>query len=199
MICIESYIPKFLDMLYDEEIAKHLSIVEIRDAFHTNQIESKKQASLAFEAVSDNANKVLYIGSWLGFLTRVLVEKYPSINFYEVDLDTRCKEVSGRFNYTFKNYLGHKSANIEDKNFNRWQEFDTIVNLSCEHMSTNWYRKVASGTQLIMQSNNLVIDDHINNCESLDDFKSKYPLSEIKYSNTLKLNVFDRFTVSGIK
>ena len=199
MICIESYIPKFLDMLYDEEIAKHLSIVEIRDAFHTNQIESKKQASLAFEAVSDNANKVLYIGSWLGFLTRVLVEKYPSINFYEVDLDTRCKEVSGRFNYTFKNYLGHKSANIEDKNFNRWQEFDTIVNLSCEHMSTNWYRKVASGTQLIMQSNNLVIDDHINNCESLDDFKSKYPLSEIKYSNTLKLNVFDRFTISGIK
>ena len=199
MICIESYIPKFLDMLYDEEIAKHLSIVEIRDAFHTNQIESKKQASLAFEAVSGNANKVLYIGSWLGFLTRVLVEKYPSINFYEVDLDTRCKEVSGRFNYTFKNYLGHKSANIEDKNFNRWQEFDTIVNLSCEHMSTNWYRKVAPGTQLIMQSNNLVIDDHINNCESLDDFKSKYPLSEIKYSNTLKLNVFDRFTISGIK
>ena len=197
MICIESHIPKFLDMLYDEEIAKHLSIVEIRDAFHTNQIESKKQASLAFEAVSGNANKVLYIGSWLGFLTRVLVEKYPSINFYEVDMDTRCKEVSGRFNYTFKNYLGHQSVNIDD--FESINDFDTVINLSCEHMTTDWYKRIKPGTQLVMQSNNLVIDDHINNCKSLDDFKSKYPLSEVKYDTTLELNIFNRFTLSGVK
>jgi len=197
MSCMEDYIPKFLDMLYDEEISKNLSLVEIRDAFHTNQIQSKKEASLAFEAVSDNAKKVLYIGSWLGFLTRVLVEKYPNINFEEVDMDTRCKEISGRFNYIFKNYLGHQSMNIDS--FGREHEFDTVINLSCEHMTTDWFNRIKSGTQLIMQSNNLIIDDHINNCKSLDDFKSKYPLSEIKYSNTLKLNVFDRFTVSGIK
>ena len=194
---MEEYIPKFLDMMYDSEIAKHLTIEEVRDAFHTNQIESKKQASLAFEAVSSNANKVLYIGSWLGFLTRVLVEKYPSVNFYEVDRYTRCKEVSGRFNYTFKNYLGHQSANIDD--FESINDFDTVVNLSCEHMTTDWYNRIKSGTQLIIQSNNLVIDDHINNCKSLQDFKKKYPLKEIKYSNTLKLNVFNRFTLSGIK
>jgi len=197
MICIESYIPKFLDMLYDEEIAKHLTIEEVRDAFHTNQIESKKQASLAFEAVSGNANKVLYIGSWLGFLTRVLVEKYPSINFYEVDMDTRCKEVSGRFNYTFKNYLGHKSVNIDD--FESINDFDTVINLSCEHMTTDWYKRIKPGTQLVMQSNNLVIDDHINNCKSLDDFKSKYPLNKIHYETTLELNIFNRFTLSGVK
>jgi hypothetical protein len=197
MNCIESYIPKFLDMLYDEEIAKHLTIEEVRDAFHTNQIESKKQAILAFDSISDNANKVLYIGSWLGFLTRVLIEKYPSVNFYEVDMDTRCKEVSGRFNYTFKNYLGHQSTNIDD--FESLNDFDTIINLSCEHMTTDWYNRVKPGTQLIMQSNNLVIDDHINNCKSLDDFESKYPLSEIKYDTTLELNIFNRFTVSGVK
>ena len=194
---MEEYIPKFLDMMYDGEIAKHLTIEEVRDAFHTNQIESKKQASLAFDAVSGNAKKVLYIGSWLGFLTRVLIEKYPNINFEEVDMDTRCKEISGRFNYTFKNYLGHQSMNIDE--FGREHEFDTIINLSCEHMTTDWYNRVKPGTRLVIQSNNLVIDDHINNCKSLDDFKSKYPLSEIKYSNTLKLNVFNRFTVSGIK
>ena len=194
---MEQYIPKFLDMMYDNEIAKHLTIEEVRDAFHTNQIESKKQASLAFEIVSDNTNKVLYIGSWLGFLTRVLVEKYPSINFYEVDMDTRCKEVSGRFNYTFKNYLGHKSVNIDD--FESINDFDTVINLSCEHMTTDWYNRIKPGTQLVMQSNNLVIDDHINNCKSLDDFKSKYPLSKIHYENTLELNVFNRFTLSGVK
>jgi hypothetical protein len=194
---MEEYIPKFLDMMYDKEIAKYLTIEEVRDAFHTNQIESKKQASLAFDAVGGNAKKVLYIGSWLGFLTRVLIEKYPNINFEEVDMDTRCKEISGRFNYTFKNYLGHQSMNIDE--FGREHEFDTIINLSCEHMTTDWYNRVKPGTRLVIQSNNLVIDDHINNCKSLENFKNKYPLSEIKYSNTLKLNVFNRFTVSGIK
>jgi hypothetical protein len=197
MGCIESYIPKFLNMLYDEEIAKHLSLIEIRDAFHTNQIQSKKQASLAFDAISDNTNKVLYIGSWLGFLTRVLIEKYPNISFEEVDMDTRCKEISGRFNYTFKNYLGHQSMNIDD--FGREQEFDTIINLSCEHMTTDWYDRIKSGTKLVIQSNDLVIEDHINNCKTLDDFKKKYPLKKIEYSNTLELNVFNRFTLSGIK
>ena len=194
---MEQYIPKFLDMMYDSEIAKHLTIEEVRDAFHTNQIQSKKQASLAFDSISSNANKVLYIGSWLGFLTRALVEKYPSINFYEVDIDTRCKEVSGRFNYTFKNYLGHESINIDD--FEAINEFDTIINLSCEHMTTDWYKRIKPGTQLVIQSNNLVIEDHINNCKSLDDFKSKYPLSKISYENTLELNVFNRFALSGVK
>ena len=194
---MEEYIPKFLDMMYDSEIAKHLTIEEVRDAFHTNQIQSKKQASLAFDSISSNAEKVLYIGSWLGFLTRALVEKYPSINFYEVDMDTRCKEVSGRFNYTFKNYLGHESINIDE--FEAINEFDTIINLSCEHMTTDWYKRIKPGTQLVIQSNNLVIEDHINNCKSLDDFKSKYPLSKISYENTLELNVFNRFTLSGVK
>jgi len=194
---MEVYIPKFLDMMYDSEIAKHLTIEEVRDAFHTNQIQSKKQASLAFDSISSNAEKVLYIGSWLGFLTRALVEKYPSINFYEVDMDTRCKEVSGRFNYTFKNYLGHESINIDD--FEAINEFDTIINLSCEHMTTDWYKRIKPGTQLVIQSNNLVIEDHINNCKSLDDFKSKYPLRKISYENTLELNVFNRFALSGVK
>ena len=194
---MEEYIPKFLDMMYDSEIAKHLTIEEVRDAFHTNQIQSKKQASLAFDAISDDTNKVLYIGSWLGFLTRVLIEKYPNISFEEVDMDTRCKEISGRFNYIFKNYLGHQSMNIDD--FGREQEFDTIINLSCEHMTTDWYDRIKSGTKLVIQSNDLVIEDHINNCKTLDDFKKKYPLKKIEYCNTLELNVFNRFTLSGIK
>ena len=194
---MEEYIPKFLDMMYDKEIAKHLTIEEVRDAFHTNQIESKKQASLAFDAISDNTNRVLYIGSWLGFLTRAMIEKYPNIDFYEIDMDTRCKAISGRFNYMFRNYLGHETIDIDD--FKRINGFDTIINLSCEHMSKDWFDRIRPGKKLVIQSNNLVIDDHINNCKSLDDFKSKYPLSEIHYENTLELNVFNRFTLAGVK
>jgi len=197
MSYIEEYIPKFLDMLYDEEISKNLSLDEIRDAFHTNQIQSKKEASLAFDVVSGDAKKVLYIGSWLGFLTHVLIEKYPNIDFTEIDMDMRCKAISDRFNYLYKNYLGHHTADIDS--FDRHHQFDTIINLSCEHMTLDWFNDIKPGTQLVMQSNNLVIDDHINNCDSLETFKNKYPLSETKYSQTLKLNIFDRYTIAGIK
>jgi len=66
-------------------------------------------------------------------------------------------------------------------------------------MTTDWYDRIKSGTKLVIQSNDLVIEDHINNCKTLDDFKKKYPLKKIEYSNTLELNVFNRFTLSGIK
>ena len=66
-------------------------------------------------------------------------------------------------------------------------------------MTTDWYKRIKPGTQLVIQSNNLVIEDHINNCKSLDDFKSKYPINKISYENTLELNVFNRFTLSGVK
>jgi len=46
MICIEKYIPKFLDILYDEEILNNVSLTEIRDMFHTNQIQSKTKQYL---------------------------------------------------------------------------------------------------------------------------------------------------------
>jgi len=85
------------------------------------------------------------------------------------------------------NYLGHHTADINS--FDRHYQYDTIINLSCEHMSADWFKDIKSGTQLILQSNNLAIDGHINKCESLEDFKSKYSLSEIKYDNTLKLNI----------
>jgi hypothetical protein len=66
-------------------------------------------------------------------------------------------------------------------------------------MTADWYKRIKPGTQLVIQSNNLVIEDHINNCESLDDFKSKYSLDKLSYENTLELNVFNRFTLSGVK
>ena len=58
---------------------------------------------------------------------------------------------------------------------------------------------LAPSHELVIQINNLIIEDHINNCKSLDDFKSKYPLSKISYENTLELNVFNRFALSGVK
>ncbi len=194
---IEKHIPGFLDLLYQPDVAKLTNIEEIRDAFHTNQILSKNTASDAFDTIALDATEVLYIGSWFGFLTHHLAEQHPNVNFTEIDLDMRCNIISQKFNYMLNNYRGHHTADINS--FDRQDNYDTIINLSCEHMDTQWFDRIKPGTKMVLQSNNLLIDDHVNNCKSLDEFKFKYPFTNLKYGRTLKLNVMERYTIAGIK
>ena len=67
-------------------------------------------------------------------------------------------------------------------------------------MSNEWYNRIPNGSRVLIQSNNFdKIDDHINCVTDIDDMKSKYPMQQILYSNTLKLNLYDRLTLAGIK
>ena len=67
-------------------------------------------------------------------------------------------------------------------------------------MSNEWYNKIPNGSKVLIQSNNFdKIDDHINCVTDIDDMKSKYPMQQILYSNTLKLNLYNRLTLAGIK
>ena len=67
-------------------------------------------------------------------------------------------------------------------------------------MSNEWYNKIPNGSKVLIQSNNFdKIDDHINCVTDIVDMKSKYPMQQILYSNTLKLNLYDRLTLAGIK
>lgn len=193
---IQHTIPKFFNILYDDEIKSLVSLDEVRDAFHTNQTQSKNQAITAYDSIHNDGNKVLYIGSWLGVLTRYLLENYNTF-ITEIDIDLRCNTISKRLNQELPRYLGHITADVNV--FDRMHEYDVIVNLSTEHMTDDWFKKVQSGTQLVMQNNNLQIDDHINNCTDLEDMKKKYSLSNISYESTLQLNVYNRFTLAGTK
>ena len=193
---IQHIIPKFLDILYDEEIKSLVSLDEVRDAFHTNQILSKNKAIAAYDSIHRDGIKILYIGSWFGVLTNYILENYNTF-VAELDMDMRCNKLSSRLNFRHSRYLGNFVADINV--FDRMHEYDAIINLSTEHMSADWFARVKPGTLLVMQSNNLKVDDHINTCIDLDDMKNKYPLTSVSYSNTLELNVFNRFTLAGTK
>lgn len=187
---IEKYIPEFLDILYKEDVNRFIDINEVRDAFHSNQIKSKKQAIAAFGTLTPN--NVLYVGAWIGLLTYYLMKEYPEIKFNELDIDYRCTI----FNRYFSQ-VPHYTADVTT--FKKINEFDTIINLSCEHMSDQWFDNLQPGTQVVLQSNNMKMSDHINCCETLEEMKQKYNLTEITYATTLKLNVYNRFTLAGIK
>ena len=187
---IEKYIPAFLDIVYKNDVRKLVTLEEIRDAFHTNQIISKTEAVNAFKTTLPV--NVLYVGSWIGYLSYYLDREYPAVKFSEIDIDYRCTI----FNRYFSK-LPHYTADIE--RFPGIADFDTIINLSCEHMTDVWYNRLKPGTQVVLQSNDMKLDDHVNCCTSLEEMKDKYKLTKTTYESTLELNVMNRFTLAGVK
>jgi hypothetical protein len=194
---IETYISAFFDILYEENIASLTTMEEVRDAFHTNQIHSKNQAITALSHLPNHGGKVLYIGSWFGFLTHYICHRYPTFIIDEIDIDPRCNVISKRLNSKFHNYGTHFTEDV--LTFDGLEHYDTIINLSSEHMTSEWFERIPAGKQCLIQSNNLSIEDHTNVCYSVDEIKNKYPLSSISYESAMKLNVLTRFTISGIK
>lgn len=195
---IEKYIPKFMDILYEDDIRSKVTFNEIRDAFHTNQIVSKNDAIIGFSSLPKlKQRNVLYIGSWLGLLTRYLCEAWPDYNFSQLDYDSRIETVSKRFLIHNKNHKNYFVVNASE--FNDFSNYTTVMNLSTEHMDNIWFENLSIGTEVVIQSNNYIINDHINISNNMQELKNKYPLTEIYYENTIELNVYNRFTLVGKK
>jgi hypothetical protein len=190
-------VPQFLDMLYQEDVINLTSLTEVRDAFHSNQLRSKEEAACALRSSCTHTGSLLYIGSWFGVYTRAICDEYPEMEVDSVDMDLRCKFISDRFNQSVKNYRENFVCDINC--FDRLNNYDTIINLSSEHMSNNWFDRIEPGKSVVIQSNNLPISDHINTCASLEEMIAKFPMADTKYATELKLNVYTRFTLAGIK
>ena len=196
---IEKYIPKFLSCLYDERIKDVIPGQELIDMFHSNQINSiyeilKAADTLRLQGMS---TKTLYIGSWMGFKTKLFSEYY-GLNITELELDERCKAVSEIWNSDNKNYDGHIQGDATQLDKEFYKDFKTVINPSCEHMSDDWYYNIPDGTFMILQSNDFDIPQHTNIVKNIEEMKKKYKMKDI-YSCTLQCTVYQRFTLAGIK
>ena len=196
---IEKYIPKFLSCLYDERIKDVIPGQELIDMFHSNQINSiyeilKAADTLRLQGMS---TKTLYIGSWMGFKTKLFSEYY-GLNITELELDQRCKAVSEIWNSDNKNYDGHIQGDATQLDKEFYKDFKTVINPSCEHMSDDWYYNIPDGTFMILQSNDFDIPQHTNIVKNIEEMKKKYKMKDI-YSCTLQCTVYQRFTLAGIK
>ena len=196
---IEKYIPKFLSCLYDERIKDVIPGQELIDMFHSNQINSiyeilKAADTLRLQGMS---TKTLYIGSWMGFKTKLFSEYY-GLNITELELDQRCKAVSEIWNSDNKNYDGHIQGDATQLDKEFYKDFKTVINPSCEHMSDDWYYNIPDGTFMILQSNDFDIPQHTNIVKNIQEMKEKYKMTDI-YSCTLQCTVYQRFTLAGIK
>lgn len=189
---VASQIPSVMNALYNEQALASVDLKEIRDAFRIKQMQSK--AWLLSEVDKfDRSSRVLIIGSWLGF-TSFCLWKMGFKEITECDPDSRLETLSRHLNRFNKNFH-HFSCDV---NALSMQNYDLIINTSCEHIADNsWYSAIPANTHVILHSNNLEGYDHVNICNSLEEMKSKYPM-DVHYEGELNLEQYTRFMLSGL-
>jgi hypothetical protein len=190
---VANHIPQVMNAMYNEDVAKPLTLFEIRDAFRVKQMQSKAWLVSKLTHI-DKSKKVLVVGSWLGF-TSLCLNKLGFSEITEIDVDPRLEDFSkhlNRFNKKFK----HITDDINNIDIS---EYELIINTSCEHILENsWFDKIAKDTIIVLHSNNLPGYDHVNTCESIGEMIEKYPM-QLQYSGSLDFTDWKRFMLIGTK
>ena len=168
------------------------------DAFSAGQIESKIWAARELETVVDQQKieplRIAILGGWYALLhfilqsrERVAIEYCRS---YDVD-PSACMDAN-LINNTWEIKDWQFRSFPRDANLNTYNDnINLVVNTSTEHFtSREWYNRIPEGTLCLFQGNDLVIDDHVQRPESLEHFKSLWPLKEL-FSGSLHFDFKD--------
>lgn len=165
---------------------------------------------------------VFLCGGWYGILATLLFEKNFDIEkIRSFDIDDSCRHFAEIINkpwvmddWKFKAV----TQNIHDIDFSTHvynvyrsngtpceltDSPNTIINTSCEHIDNfeNWFFiKIPVGKLCILQTSNWKeIPEHINCCDSLNEFSEQTPMSNLLYEGEYKTPKYTRFMRIGYK
>lgn len=185
------------------------------DAFSIGQMASKAWLLHHLHRVGpkDTGVTIGLFGCWVGALVPFLHNGFDIKRIYGFDLDRETIELAERFNqkyvensWKFKGVVADVSMlYTENMEFETGGELiqctpDWVINTSCEHMDNLWFETANNNQLIIMQSNNSPeFEGHINTCEDLEDFKTKYPLRKNLFAGELQTPAYTRFMQIGYK
>jgi len=164
---------------------------------------------------------VVHYGGWYATVAKNIFQKFGVKNYYNIEVDQNCIEISDDFNYKqyqdnwkFKSILADvndvkykedNSFDIQIKNINEDMvptniKPDLIINTSCEHMNEDWFHNLPNGTLVCLQTNNYFDNEqHVNCVENLNKAIEKYPMSEVLYSGEIDTHLYQRYMIIGEK
>jgi hypothetical protein len=191
---IAIHLPWVITSLYSDGVVDNYSLAEIRDALRIQQLQSKSWLYNHLKDL-DRESKILVVGSWLGFTSYCLL-KMGFKSIHETDTDPKHRKLSTWMNREFNKFCSISM----DVNKIPLEFHDVIICTSCEHIENNeWFDRVIPKTKMFLQSTNLVLPDHINTVNSIEEFSEKYPLN-LEYSGTMKYSdSFYRYMLVGEK
>ena len=173
---------------------------DFANSFRGKQIESKQWL---VDQLPIEPKNVLILGSWYGtVLPQLLIEKYEIENIDCVDSDPNV--LFGA--QIFTEIIGYRNVKHHTKNAYDFlrvygvEDYDLVINTSCEHMAFDMAEVIESGTVYALESNNYYeIDGHINCKESLSEFKQSTGLSNISVCLEKDMENYTRYLVIGEK
>lgn len=184
-----------------------------RDAFTSGQILSKLWLAETLEDVIVSQNitdplRILILGGWYGQLHLILrIRKKLKIDYTtSLDIDQEVEKTAELLNETWVWQSRKFSAVTADANDFLYskENYNLIINTSVEHIKTRlWFENIPQGTLVVLQSNDMVHDDHYNNHQSLQEFVNEYKMSEYYYDGVKAFSypdqMFKRYMIIGRK
>lgn len=166
-------------------------------AFSHGQVKSKIWLCEELEPNLPESANVLILGAWYGVLAFMMLtrdsNKYNQITC--MDQDPQAVNVAQKILDTWQVNQDNITRNLlrdvnQPNTIN--SNYNVIINCSCEHMQSDWFKQVQPNQLLCLQTSNRVTDDPLwdikNPNATMDIFKSKYPMSQILFEGT---KVFD--------
>lgn len=174
------------------------------DAMSRGQIRSKlwllKQLRLENRV---HLGRVAICGGWVGMLSRLMLDHdvIQTTHIHSMDTDRGATIAATELNHEYF-VEDDFSATAVDCHDVDYEEYDTIINTSCEHFADfdGWFNRVPSGKIVILQSNNFTeIEDHVDCVHSANELVNKAGLRTVIYSGELPCYGYTRFMVIGVK
>jgi len=180
-------------------------------AFSHGQVQSKQWLCESLEPhIPENA-KVAILGCWYNVLGLMMLtrchQKYQEI--LGIDIDPEAIKIADKVcdGWIFTNPRKVKNV-VHDANNYDLAGYNIVINCSPEHMiEKEWFENIPSNTLVCLQSSNLDYNDDdwkiTNPNYTLEEFKNKYPLSNILVEDTLLIKYddwnYNRFMLIGTK
>lgn len=194
---------EFIDKLHLLFNNSDLSVAD--DLFSKSQVLSKIWMAETLYKLTHDLDNIVIFGGWYGqhiwYLKKLGFKKIFNIDLDEDTLQ-RSQFIMGNDNY--KPYVGDVNTIInEDGDVvlgDTVVDASLIINTSAEHMSTEWYEKLAPGQFVLIQTNDMRdMEGHVGCVDSLEDAKQKYPMRKVLFSGELALTNGKRFMLIGMK
>jgi len=171
------------------------------DCLSKGQLYSKLWIIKELKKLDLDLGNVALLCGWYAILANMLFDNFILGSISSFDIDPSCEKVADELNIQHVINGWKFKAYTQDINKFHMAGFQTVINLSCEHLlDQTWFDKIKDDTIVILQSNNFTkIEDHVNCVQNEDGLILQFPMKELLYWGSINLNDYDRFMVIGRK
>lgn len=191
---------KVVEQIYNECEYDSGDIFRIKDLIHSldeNHWRGKKWcADILHNSYKFDGGKFLVLGGWYGLLAYLLRKRFSEQTYHIIssDMDPDCQKIGQRlfdnYDIDFQTFNANNIAN---------EHYDCIICTSVEHIDPKIIEKIHKEkdeyTWLVLQSCNLHHPTHINPHDTYQELEKIVNFKEIIFSNSMKMNGFQRHMV----